>query len=60
VTAAVLAKLAEQGAIDPSERVVLYITGDGLKTIDCVRDTFEVAEIAPSVEEFEAAFAGVG
>jgi threonine synthase len=60
VTTAVLANLAEQGAIDPSERVVLYITGDGLKTIDCVRDTFEVAEIAPSVEEFEAAFAGVG
>jgi threonine synthase len=59
VTTAVLAKLAEQGAIDPSERVVLYSTGDGLKTIDCVRDTFEVAEIAPSVEEFEAAFAGV-
>jgi threonine synthase len=59
VTTAVLAKLAEQGAIDPSERVVLYITGDGLKTIDCVRDTFEVAEIAPSVEEFDAAFAGV-
>jgi threonine synthase len=59
VTAAVLAKLAEQGAIDPSERVVLYITGDGLKTIDCVRDTFEVADIAPSVEDFNAAFAGV-
>src|SRR4051794_1553025 len=59
VTTAVLAKLAEQGAIDSSERVVLYITGDGLKTIDCVRGTFEVATIAPSVEEFDAAFAGV-
>jgi threonine synthase len=56
VTTAVLAKLAERGAIDPDERVVLYITGDGLKTIDCVRGTFEVAEIAPSVDEFEAAF----
>src|SRR4051795_9928412 len=55
VTTAVLAKLAERGDIDPSERVVLYITGDGLKTIDCVRNTFEVAEIAPSIDEFEAA-----
>jgi threonine synthase len=56
VTTAVLAKLAERGAIARDERVVLYITGDGLKTIDCVRGTFEVAEIAPSVEAFEAAF----
>src|SRR5437870_2521038 len=31
VTIAVLAKLAEQGVIDPSERVVAYVTGDGLK-----------------------------
>jgi threonine synthase len=59
VTTAVLAKLAEAGAIDPDERVVAYITGDGLKTLDCVRGTFEVTEIAPSVDEFEAAFAAV-
>src|SRR3954468_12799731 len=57
VTTAVLAKLAAAGAIDPSERVVAYITGDGLKTLDTVRDTFTVTEIAPSVDEFEAAFA---
>src|SRR4051794_40849246 len=55
VTTAVLAKLAERGAIDPSERVVVYITGDGLKTIDTVRGTFEVADIEPTVEAFEAA-----
>jgi threonine synthase len=54
VTTAVLAKLAERGDIDPSERVVLCITGDGLKTLDAVRGTFEVAEIAPSLEAFEA------
>jgi threonine synthase len=60
VTTAVLAKLAEAGAIDPDERVVAYITGDGLKTLGTVRDTFEVTEIAPSVDEFEAAFAGAG
>jgi threonine synthase len=59
VTTAVLAKLAEAGAIDPDERVVAYITGDGLKTLDCVRGTFEVTEIAPSVDEFDAAFAEV-
>ncbi|HVL94589.1 MAG TPA: threonine synthase [Solirubrobacteraceae bacterium] len=59
VTTAVLRKLAERGDIDPAERVVLLITGDGLKTIDCVRGTFEVTEIAPSLDEFEAAFEGV-
>jgi threonine synthase len=59
VTTAVLAKLAAAGAIDPSERVVAYITGDGLKTLDTVRDTFTVTEIAPSVDEFDEAFAAV-
>jgi threonine synthase len=54
VTIAVLAKLAKRGEIDSSERVVAYITGDGLKTIDVVRDTFEAHEIEPSVEAFEA------
>jgi threonine synthase len=58
VTTAVLAKLAEAGAIDANERVVAYITGDGLKTPGTVKDTFAVTEIAPSVDEFEAAFAG--
>jgi threonine synthase len=56
VTIGVLTKLAEAGAIDPDERVVAYVTGDGLKTLDCVRGTFEVTEIAPSVDEFDAAF----
>ena len=41
VTTAVLAKLAERGDIGPDERVVLVITGDGLKTLDVVRGTFE-------------------
>ena len=60
VTTAVLAKLAAAGAIDPDERVVAYITGDGLKTLDTVRGTFEVTEIAPSVDEFDSAFAAAG
>src|SRR5688500_15927243 len=55
VTTAVLAKLAERGAIGRGERVVAYITGDGLKTLDCVRGTFEVAEIEPRFEAFENA-----
>ena len=53
VTTAVLAKLAERGDIDRSERVVLVITGDGLKTIDAVRGTFEVNQIDPTVASFE-------
>ena len=55
VTVAVLAKLAERGDIDPSERVVAYITGEGLKTLDCARGTFETWEIDPTVAAFEQA-----
>ena len=55
VTVAVLAKLAQRGDIDPDERVVAYITGDGLKTLDVVRGTFEAWEIEPRLEAFEAA-----
>ena len=53
VTTAVLAKLAARGDIDPDERVVITITGEGLKTLDAVRDTFETHTIAPTVESFE-------
>ncbi|MDQ2760385.1 MAG: threonine synthase, partial [Actinomycetota bacterium] len=49
VTVAVLSKLAERGDIDPAERVVAYITGEGLKTLDCARGTFETWEIEPTV-----------
>jgi threonine synthase len=55
VTVAVLAKLARAGAIDPSERVVAFITGDGLKTLDCVRGSFETWQIEPTVQAFERA-----
>ncbi len=54
VTTAVLAKLATAGAIGADERVVAIITGDGLKTLDAVRDGFEMAEIEPTLESFEA------
>jgi threonine synthase len=55
VTTATLAKLAERGDIDPGERVVLVITGDGLKTLDAVRGTFEAYEVDASVDSFSAA-----
>jgi len=55
VTIAVLTKLAQQGEIDSSERVVAYITGEGLKTLDCARGTFETWEIEPTVRAFEDA-----
>jgi threonine synthase len=54
VTTATLAKLSERGDIDPGERVVLVITGEGLKTLDAVRGSFAVHEIEPKVDSFEA------
>jgi threonine synthase len=53
VTTAVLRKLAESGEIGADERVVLTITGEGLKTLDAVRGTFESHEIEPTVAAFE-------
>jgi threonine synthase len=55
VTVSVLARLAERGDIDPAERVVVYVTGDGLKTLDCARGTFETWEIEPTVASFDQA-----
>jgi threonine synthase len=52
VTTATLAKLAEAGAIGSDERVVAVITGEGLKTLDAVREGFEITEIEPSVDAF--------
>ncbi len=57
VTTAVLAKLAERGDIDRDERVVAVITGEGLKTLDVVRGTFETVEIDPAYDAFEARLA---
>jgi threonine synthase len=56
VTIGVLRKLAERGEIAAGERVVAYITGEGLKTLDAVRDTFQMHEIDPDLESFEAEF----
>ncbi len=54
VTTATLAKLAEQGELDSSDTVVVYITGEGLKTLDAVREGFEMHEIEPTLESFAA------
>jgi threonine synthase len=55
VTVAVLRKLAQAGQIDRGERVVAYITGEGLKTLDCAKGTFEAWEVEPTLESFEQA-----
>jgi threonine synthase len=60
VTIGVLAKLAEAGQIGSEERVVAYITGEGLKTLDAAREAFEMHEIDPTLDAFEAEFEGVG
>jgi threonine synthase len=54
VTTAVLKKLADRGDIDPDERVVVLITGEGLKTLDAVRGSFETHEIEPTLSSFES------
>jgi threonine synthase len=57
VTVATLAKLAAQGEIDTSERVVAYITGEGLKTLDAARESFNMHVIEPSIESLDAELA---
>jgi threonine synthase len=56
VTIGVLAKLAKAGKIGADERVVAYITGEGLKTLDAARESFRMQEIEPTIEAFEAEF----
>ena len=56
VTIGVLAKLAERGDIAAGERVVVYITGEGLKTLDAARDSFHMHEIDPDLDSFESEF----
>ncbi|MEZ5078297.1 MAG: threonine synthase [Solirubrobacterales bacterium] len=56
VTVGVLRKLAERGELQAGERVVVYITGEGLKTLDATRDTFQMHEIDPDLDSFESEF----
>ena len=56
VTIGVLEKLAERGDIGADERVVVYITGEGLKTLDAARESFAMHEIEPTIDAFESEF----
>jgi len=56
VTVGVLRKLAERGDIAAGERVVVYLTGEGLKTLDATRDRFQMHEIDPDLDSFESEF----
>ncbi|HEY1355858.1 MAG TPA: threonine synthase [Solirubrobacterales bacterium] len=56
VTVGALTKLAERGEIGAGERVVVYITGEGLKTLDATRDRFQMHEIDPDLDSFESVF----
>ena len=56
VTIATLARLAATGVVRSDERVVAYITGNGLKTIDAVASPVHpTATIAPTLAAFAAA-----
>ena len=57
VTIATLRHLAESGVIRPEERVVAYVTGHGLKTLEALTATVgPTATIAPTIEAFMSAF----
>jgi threonine synthase len=57
VTIATLKKLAADGVIRSDERVVVYITGHGLKTLEAVSPTTgPTATIAPTLDAFHEAF----
>ena len=45
------------GSSGPDDRVVVYITGEGLKTLDAVRDGFAMHEIEPTLDAFAATVA---
>lgn len=59
VSVATLAKLAADGVVRPDERVVVYITGNGLKTLDAIAPTERPAMvIEPRLDAFEEALSG--
>ncbi|HET9060974.1 MAG TPA: threonine synthase [Acidimicrobiales bacterium] len=56
VTIAVLAKLAAAGVVKPNERVVAFVTGNGLKTLDAVAPQCGPSvTVAPNLEAFQGA-----
>jgi threonine synthase len=58
VTTAVAKKLIASGRIPSKDSAVLCITGNGLKTLDAVKDHCgQPREIKPSLREFESLLA---
>ncbi len=55
VTVATLAKLAREGKVTDTERVVIYITGHGLKTLEVIA-TDDPVPIPATVDGFRAEF----
>jgi len=55
VTIAALSKLASQGVIRRDEKVVVYVTGHGLKTVEALTEIGPTATIAPTMDAFAAA-----
>ena len=55
VTVASLKRLAAEGVVTADERVVLYITGLGLKTLDAV-EADPTATISPTLDAFHEVF----
>ncbi|MBI4214303.1 MAG: threonine synthase [Chloroflexi bacterium] len=56
VAIGVLKKAAESGQLDPDETVVVYVTGNGLKTPEAVADTSRISvTIGSTMDAFEAA-----
>ena len=57
VTIATLKRLTEEGVVRRDERVVAYVTGHGLKTLDPLAPQVgPTATIAPTLEAFIEAF----
>jgi len=57
VTIATLQRLAADGVVRPDERVVAYVTGHGLKTLDAVvGHVGPTATIPPTLDAFHTAF----
>jgi threonine synthase len=56
VSVGVAKKMAEAGLLDPDETIVIYVTGNGLKTPEAVATALpEPITIAASMSEFDAA-----
>jgi len=56
VTVANLKRLVDQGVIAPHEETVVFITGNGYKTVDALEGSVEATyRVAPDLDEFLAA-----